>query len=410
MKSNLPVLLLRNMVLFPFNEIRIEFDTEQDKKLLYLAESCYDNNILIVNPNDNLETDPEINELPNYGVLGTIKMKLDMPNGKTRIILSGEARVKIYAYSKDDDIYEALYSIYPTEELSVKEEAAYVRALNKHIEEYVREVPFMTNTILSHTQGINNVDKLTDIVVLYLPVNFDRKKEYLKTTSSTLRVSMILDDISNDIEVIKLEQKIENSVQNTLDQTQKEFVLKEKIRAIREELGEEEQNEIEVLKEQINKLDCPSKVRDKLLVELNKYSIGNSINPEIGMIRTYIDWLLTLPWNKKTEDRKDLKKVREVLDSTHYGLDSIKDRVIEYLAVKQNTDNLRSPIICLVGPPGVGKTSFAKTVAKSLNRKVAKISVGGVNDEAEIIGHRRAYVGSAPGLIIQGIKKAGVNN
>ena len=410
MKSNLPVLLLRNMVLFPFNEIRIEFDTEQDKKLLYLAESCYDNNILIVNPNDNLETDQEINELPNYGVLGTIKMKLDMPNGKTRIILSGEARVKIYAYSKDDDIYEALYSIYPTEELSVKEEAAYVRALNKHIEEYVREVPFMTNTILSHTQGINNVDKLTDIVVLYLPVNFDRKKEYLKTTSSTLRVSMILDDISNDIEVIKLEQKIENSVQNTLDQTQKEFVLKEKIRAIREELGEEEQNEIEVLKEQINKLDCPSKVRDKLLVELNKYSIGNSINPEIGMIRTYIDWLLTLPWNKKTEDRKDLKKVREVLDSTHYGLDSIKDRVIEYLAVKQNTDNLRSPIICLVGPPGVGKTSFAKTVAKSLNRKVAKISVGGVNDEAEIIGHRRAYVGSAPGLIIQGIKKAGVNN
>jgi len=410
MKSNLPVLLLRNMVLFPFNEIRIEFDREEDKKLLYLSESCYDNNILIVNPNDNLEINPDISELPNYGVLGSIKMKLDMPNGKTRIILSGESRVRIFAYSKDEEIYEALYSVLPNDELSVKEEMAYVRALNKHIEEYVKEVPYMTNTILSHTQGINNVDKLTDIVTLYLPLDIDRKKEYLKEVSSTKRVSMILDDISRDIEIIKLEQKIENNVQNSLEQSQKEFVLKEKIKAIREELGEEEQNEIENLKEQIMNLDCPKKIREKLLVELNKYSIGNSINPEIGMIRTYIDWLLKLPWNKKTEDRKDLKKVRELLDSTHYGLDNIKERVIEYLAVKQNTDNSRSPIICFVGPPGVGKTSFAKTVAKSLNRKVAKISVGGVNDEAEIIGHRRAYVGSAPGLIIQGIKKAGVNN
>ncbi len=410
MKSNLPVLLLRNMVLFPYNEIRIEFDREEDKKLLYLSESCYENNILIVNPNDNLETTPDINELPGYGILASIKMKLDMPNGKTRIILSGEARVKIFAYSKDDEIYEALYSILPLDELSVKEETAYVRALNKHIEEYVREIPYMTNTILSHTQGINNIDKLTDIVVLYLPVDFDRKKEYLRENSSTARVSMILDDISKDIEIIKLEQKIENNVQNSLDETQKEFVLKEKIRAIREELGEEEQNEIEVLKDQINNLDCPKKIREKLLVELNKYSIGNSSNPEVGMIRTYIDWLLKLPWNVKTEDRKDLKKVREMLDSTHYGLDNIKERVIEYLAVKQNTNNLRSPIICLVGPPGVGKTSFAKTIAKSLGRKVAKISVGGINDEAEIIGHRRAYIGSAPGLIIQGIKKAGVNN
>ena len=410
MKSNLPVLLLRNMVLFPYNEIRIEFDSEEDKKLLYLSESCYDNNILIVNPNDNLEVNPDINELPNYGILGTIKMKLDMPNGKSRIILSGESRVKIFAYSKDDNIYEALYSILPGEELNVREEVAYVRALNKHIEEYVKEVPYMTNTILSHTQGINNIDKLTDIVVLYLPLNLDRKKEYLKETSSTKRVGMILDDISKDVEIIKLEQKIENNVQKSLDETQKEFVLKEKIKAIREELGEEEQNEIEVLKEQINNLKCPKKIKEKLHVELNKYSLGNSANPEVGMIRTYIDWLLKLPWTEKTEDRKDLKKVRELLDSTHYGLENVKDRVIEYLAVKQNTDNLRSPIICLVGPPGVGKTSFAKNIAKSLNRKSTKISVGGINDEAEIIGHRRAYVGSAPGLIIQGMKKAGVNN
>ena len=410
MKSNLPVLLLKNMVLFPYNEIRIEFDKEEDKKLLSLSESCYESSILIVNPKDSLETDPEIEELPNFGIVGKVKMKLDMPNGKTRIILLGEKRAIVYAYSKDDGIYEALYSTVSEEELSVKEEMAYVRALNKHIDVYVREVPYMSNTILSQTAGISNIDKLTDVVVLYLPITLDRKLEYLKEASSTSRVKMILDDINKDIEILRLEQKIEASVAMGLEQSQKEFVLKEKIKAIREELGEEEQNETEILKDKINALDAPKKVKDKLLVELNKYSMSNYSSPETGMIRTYIDWLLNLPWNNYTEDRKDLKKVREILDSTHYGLENVKDRVIEYLAVKQNTNNLRSPIICLVGPPGVGKTTFAKNIAKSLNRKVTKISVGGINDEAEIIGHRRAYIGSAPGLIIQGMKKAGTTN
>ena len=410
MKSNLPVLLLKNMVLFPFNEVRIEFDKETDKNLLYLSESCYDNNILIVNPDDNLEDNPTKDELPLFGVLGKIKMKLDMPNGKTRIILEGEARVKIYAYSQDNGIWEALYSISETEELSPKEEIAYVRALNKYIDVYVREIPYMSNTILSQTKGINSIDRLTDVTVLYLPINFERKKEYLKESSSTARVKMILDDINKDIEILKLEQKIEASVAKKMDESQKEFFLREKIKSIREELGEETQNDKDVLKEKIMSLKCPKNVREKLLAELNKYSMRDYSSPETAMIRTYIDVMLNLPWSAKTEDRKDLKKVREILDSTHYGLDSVKDRVIEYLAVKQNTDNLRSPIICLVGPPGVGKTTFAKNIAKSLNRKFTKISVGGINDEAEIIGHRRAYIGSSPGLIIEGMRKAGVKN
>ena len=410
MKSNLPVLLLKNMVLFPYNEIILEFENDNDKKLISLSESCYENNILIVNPKDSLESSPEIDELPSYGIVGKIKMKLDMPNGKTRIILLGENRVRIYAYSKDDGLYEALYSNAPIEEMSVKEEIAYTRALNKHIDVYVKEIPYMSNTILSQTAGINSIEKLTDIIVLYLPINYERKKEYLKEFSSTSRVKMILDDINKDIEIMRLEQKIEATVANGLDQTQKEFVLREKIKAIREELGEEEQNEVETLRDKINKLECPKKVKEKLLVELNKYSISNFSSPETGMIRNYIEWLINLPWNNYTDDRKDLNKVREILDSTHYGLDNVKDRVIEYLAVKQNTDNLRSPIICLVGPPGVGKTTFAKNIAKSLNRKVTKISVGGINDEAEIIGHRRAYIGAAPGLIIQGMKRAGTKN
>ncbi len=410
MKSNLPVLLLKNMVLFPYNEIRIEFDSPEDKKLISLVENCYDNRILIVNPKDCLEVSPEIDELPNYGIVGRIKMKLDMPNGKERIIILGESRVKIFAYSKDEGIYEALFSTIPVEDITPKEEMAYVRALNKHVEVYVNDVPYMSNTIISQISGINDIDKLTDIIVLYLPINYERKQEYLKETSSTSRVKMVIDDINSDIEILHLEQEIESQVADGLEETQKEFVLREKLKVIKKELGEESQSEPEILREKIDSLDCPKKVKEKLYIELNKYEVANSISPETGMLRNYIDWLISLPWSKTTEDRKDLKKVREILDSTHYGLDNVKDRVIEYLAVKQNTNNSRSPIICLVGPPGVGKTTFAKNVAQSLNRKVTKISVGGINDEAEIIGHRRAYIGAAPGLIIQGMKKAGTKN
>ena len=411
-KTNLPVLLIRNMVLFPHSEIRLEFENENDKKLLSLAESYYNSNILVVNPKDNLEIDPDISELPKIGIVANIKMKIDMPNGKTRIILSGVNRVKIHTYNKEDNIYEAMISNIPPEELELKEELAYARSLMKHVEVYVREVPYMSNTVLSQTAGISDIDKLTDIVALFLPTTLERKIEYLDETSSTSRVKMILDDINRDMEILKLEKQIEEEVSKQLDDSQKEFVLREKIRVIKEELGDvnDKDNEIDNLKEEIEKLECPSKVRKKLLSELNRYSACNPNSPELGMIRTYIDWLLKLPWHKFTKDNNDLNKVKSILDSTHYALDSVKERILEYLAVKQNTNNLRSPIICLVGPPGVGKTSLAKSIADSLKRKWTKISVGGVNDEAEIVGHRRTYIGAAPGLIIQGMKKAGVSN
>lgn len=411
-KTNLPVLLIRDMILFPYNEIRLEFDSENDKKLISLAESFYNNNILVVNPIDILEIEPTLNELPKIGIVGQIKMKIELPNGKTRVIISGVNRARIHVYSKEDNIVEAMLSNILKEDLDIKEEIAYSRSLAKHVEVYVKEIPYISNTILSQIAGINNIDKLTDIVANALPISFERKIEYINTDSSTTRVKMILDDINQDMEIIRLEEQIESEVNKNLEESQKEFVLREKLKVIKEELGEKNSKEQEIneLQEKIDNLKCPLKVQKRLKDELNRYSSCNPNSPEISMIRNYIDWLLDLPWDKRTKDKSDLNQVKKILDNTHSGLDNVKDRIIEYLAVKQNTNNLRSPIICLVGPPGVGKTTLAKSIADSINRKFTKISVGGINDEGEIVGHRRTYLGSAPGLIIQGMKKAATMN
>lgn len=411
-KTSLPVLLIRNMVLFPWSEIRLEFDSDNDKRVISLAESFYENNIVIVNPKDLLEIDPDISELPKIGVLASIKMKIDMPNGKTRIILSGINRVYVHAYTKDDNIFEAMVSDTEEDELDIKEELAYSRALNKHIEVYVKEVPYMSNSVLGQIAGITSISRLTDIIALFLPTTFERKKEYIEEVSSTSRVKMILDDINRDIEVMKLEEEIEREVTKKMDESQKEYVLREKIKAIKEELGDinDKDTDIDLLKDKIRKLNCPKKVREKLEYEISRYEMCSSLSPEVGIIRNYIDWLINLPWDNFTKDETNLMKVKKYLDSTHFGLDKAKERIIEYLAVKQKTNNLKSPILCFVGPPGVGKTTLAKSIAKSIGRETTKISVGGINDEAEIVGHRRTYLGANPGLIIQGMKKAGTTN
>lgn len=411
-KTSLPVLLIRNMVLFPWSEIRLEFDSDNDKKVISLAESFYENNIVIANPKDLLEIDPDISELPKIGVLANIKMKIDMPNGKTRIILSGINRVYVHAYTKDDNLFEAMVSDTEEDELDIKEELAYSRALNKHIEVYVKEVPYMSNSVLGQIAGITSISRLTDIIALFLPTTFERKKEYIEEVSSTSRVKMILDDINRDIEVMKLEEEIEREVTKKMDESQKEYVLREKIKTIKEELGDinDKDTDIDLLKDKIRKLNCPKKVREKLEYEISRYEMCSSLSPEVGIIRNYIDWLINLPWDNFTKDETNLVKVKKYLDSTHSGLDKAKERIIEYLAVKQKTNNLKSPILCFVGPPGVGKTTLAKSIAKSIGRETTKISVGGINDEAEIVGHRRTYLGANPGLIIQGMKKAGTTN
>ena len=392
-----PILIMRNMMIFPSSEARIELVEKTDKDIIKIASNFYDNEILIVNLDDKLEQEPRLNELSNYGILGKIKMKIEMPNGKSRVVIEGLRRVIITNYLKESDMIIGNMKDIQEDELTLKENNAYVKTLIKKTENYIENVPYISNGILSKITGITDVEILTDIIAIFLPLDYERKLEYIREASVKKRVSMILEDINNDLEILELEQDIE---------------LKEKIKIIKEELGEgyNPDQEIDELKEKAKKLKAPKKIKDRLEKEINKYEAGNQLSPEMTMISSYIDWLLNLPWEKTTEDEKDLKKVAKKLDETHYGLKLVKERIIEYLAVKQKKKSLRSPILCLVGPPGVGKTTMAKSIAKALNRNQTKISLGGVRDEAEIVGHRRTYVGSLPGLIIQGMKKAASKN
>lgn len=408
-KLTLPVLVLSDTVLLPSNEIRADFDSEIEKRLFSLSEGYYSSSLLIVHSDLN-DNKIDINNLPQVGIVGLIKLRLDMPNGKTKIVIMGEKRVKILNYKQSDQVLEA--EIDDIEDvINSDDNLAYGRILYKKIDNYIEASDFREDFI-NDINKIDNLSDLTDFIVANMPLSLLRKREYINETSAIKRCEMIIQDINKELEISKLEKKIDDKLSYEIEKSQKEYVLREKIRVIKEELGDvnDKDTEIQDLRNKIDKLKCNKKIKERLYLELNRYEAMTPNAPEVGMIRNYIDWLLDLPWDKYTKDNNDLKKVKEVLDSSHFGLEQVKQRIVEYLAVKKNTNNLKSPIICLVGPPGVGKTTLAKSIADSLNRKCTKISVGGINDEAEIVGHRRTYIGAAPGLIIQGMKKAGSSN
>ncbi len=406
--NKLLVLIINDMVIFPNNEVRVEYDNVYDKQMIDIVDKIDDDLMLIVNPID--EENIDVTSFPKYGVLGRLKLKMNVPNGKTRIVIEGIERVEISAYEEDGQFFRANYKDLDNEEND--ETQRYFSVLVKHLENYIAKVPYMGNAILSQLSGIDTLTDLCDLIVSFLPIKYVDKKKYIITIDPIQRAKYLIEDMNRDLKFVELEQKIEAEVEKELNETQKEYFLREKIKLMQKELGEgnNKDSEVERLTKKVAKLKCPSKVKEKIKRELDRYEGVNSNSPEVGMIREYLDWMINLPWNNYTKDTDDLVKVKTILDSSHYGLEEVKDRILEYLAVKQNTNNLRSPIICLVGPPGVGKTSLALSIAKSLNRKSAKISVGGINDEAEIVGHRRTYIGANPGRIIQGIRRAGTTN
>ena len=406
--NKLLVLIINDMVIFPNNEVRVEYDNVYDKQMIDIVDKIDDDLMLIVNPID--EDNIDVTSFPKYGVLGRLKLKMNVPNGKTRIVIEGIERVEISAYEEDEQFFRANYKQLDNSE--DEEAQRYFSVLVKHLENYIAKVPYMGNAILSQLSGIDTLSDLCDLIVSFLPIKYVDKKKYITTVDSIARAKFLIEDMNRDLKFVELEQRIEAEVEKELNETQKEYFLREKIKLMQKELGEGNNKdcEIERLTKKVAKMKCPSKVKEKIKRELDRYEGISSNSPEVGMVREYLDWMINLPWSNYTKDTDDLVKVKRILDSSHYGLEEVKDRILEYLAVKQNTNNLRSPIICLVGPPGVGKTSLALSIAKSLNRNSAKISVGGINDEAEIVGHRRTYIGANPGRIIQGIRRAGTTN
>lgn len=412
-KTRLPVLILKNIILFPFSEIRLELENMKDKELISLAESYYNKHILIIHPNDEMEDNIDKTSFPRIGIIGYISMKLDLPNNKTRIIIKGLKRVKVLSYVNEvDKVKVSRFEEIKTKKLLPIEQMAYTRSLIKQMEYYIERTPGVSNSILSQILGVNNISKVTDILAVFMPFEYERKLEYLNEVEPTSRVMMLLDDINKEIALVNLEQEIEAKVSYELDKSQKEYILTEKIKAIKEELGEsyDKDHEANLLREKLQDTKFPEHVKERLETEIKRYESLSPMSSEIGMVKTYIDTVLSLPWNTYTEDNLDLEKAKEALDKTHYGLKDVKERILEYLALNKLTKGVNNPIICFVGPPGVGKTTFAKSIANATGKKYTKISVGGVNDEAEIVGHRRAYIGSSPGKIIEGMRKAGSSN
>lgn len=412
MKLNLPVILLKGTVLMPESELKLEFEDEVSKNIIDEAELFHDNKILVVTK---LGVDENIliNELPNVGTLTKIKRKLELPNGRVRVLLKGIRRVKVTNYlNPSKDIIESIVSDVSIDKIPEDVKGGIIKKLYSELDEYIKKVPYMSNSLLSLISGINDIDKMTDIIVNHLPIEKNKLLEYLIELNPLKRVEMILSDIYIEEQLFNIESNIDIKVKKELDDEQKNFYLRQKIKLLKDELGELslKEEEIKNLKESVDNLSANDNIKNKILYEIDRYENMSNISPEISTVRSYIDFMLSLPWNKCTEDISDLNIVKSSLNKSHFGLEETKLRILEYLAVKKESSNVDSPIICLVGPPGIGKTTLARSIASSMGRNFVKITLGGVDDEAIIKGHVRTYLGSAPGKIIDGIKRAKSSN
>lgn len=408
-KNNLPVILLKGLVLLPLEDARIELNNDITKKIIDISKLYHNNEILVVTPLNDLEEQPDTGDLPKIGVRAKITSRIDLPNGNTRIVLRGEKRVRVLSYvnySNEKDILESIIVSTPSEEYNEVEETALLRKLIAELDRYIGLNPYISNSILNQIKGITDLDKLTDSVANFLPLNFEKKISFMLDTFRTSRAKRLITEINIELAVLELEQKIELDLKKNIDDMQKDMILREKIKVIREELGEKDSKReyIDNVKEKIQNGVFPVHIKKRIEQELGRLELMTDNSPELGVLRTYVDYLVSIPWGIYGNTEKNLNVIESHLNKSHYGLNKVKTRILEYIAVKKN--EFTGPVICLIGPPGVGKTTLASSIASALKKNFVKVSLGGINDPAELIGHRRTYIGSAPGKIVTSIIKS----
>ncbi|MGM0940386.1 MAG: endopeptidase La [Bacillota bacterium] len=403
----LPLLPLRGLLVFP--SMVIHLDVGRAKSIAALEKAMMDDQeiFLAAQKKDRLE-EPEPKDIYSTGTLATVKQMIKLPNGTIRVLVEGLYRGEIVRYVEQNE--EFVVEIRKLEDIQTDyhEEEALMRSLLNQFEQYIKVSRKLTHETFDIVSDIEEPGRLADMITSHLSLKIKEKQELLETTNVKDRLKQLVRIISNEKKVLDLEKKIGQRVKTSMEKTQKEFYLREQLKAIQKELGEKDgkSGEVSQLKEKIDQSDMPDNIRDVAWKELDRYEKVPQSSAESSVIRNYLEWLLSLPWTEKTQDTIEIEYAEEILDRDHYGLDKVKERILEYLAVQKLTNSIKGPILCLVGPPGVGKTSLAKSIARSINRNFVRISLGGVRDEAEIRGHRRTYIGAMPGRIIQGMKKA----
>lgn len=402
-----PLLPLRGVLVYP--TMVLHLDVGRDKSIQALEQAAMDENIIFLAMQKEMNIDdPKEDDIYSVGTVAKVKQMLKLPNGTLRVLVEGLHRAEVVEFIEEENVVQVSIKTITEEVEADLEEKALMRTLLEHFEQYIKVSKKVSNETFATVADVEEPGRLADLIASHLPIKTKQKQEILEIISVKERLHTLISIIQDEQELLSLEKKIGQKVKRSMERTQKEYFLREQMKAIQTELGDKEGKggEVEELREKIEQSGMPEETMKAALKELDRYEKLPASSAESGVIRNYIDWLLALPWTEATEDMIDLAHSEEILNKDHYGLEKVKERVLEYLAVQKLTNSLKGPILCLVGPPGVGKTSLARSIATSLNRNFVRVSLGGVRDESEIRGHRRTYVGAMPGRIIQGMKKA----
>src|SRR5918994_3961600 len=406
-----PVLPLRDIVVFP--HMIVPLFVGREKSIRALEEVMKNDALILLATQKNAsDDDPSPDSIYEVGTLASVLQLLKLPDGTVKVLVEGLERARVQKYSDRSEYYEATaVALEDTEANSVEAEAL-GRSVVSDFESYVKLNKKISAEVVGVVQAITDFAKLSDQVAQHLAVKIADRQGILETLSVTQRLEKVLGLMESEISVLQVEKRIRSRVKRQMEKTQREYYLNEQMKAIQKELGDgdEGRDEMAELEDRITKTKLSKEAREKADAEVKKLRQMSPMSAEATVVRNYLDWLLGIPWGKKSKVKTDLNHAEKVLEHDHFGLDKVKDRIVEYLAVQNRTNQLKGPILCLVGPPGVGKTSLGKSMARATGREFVRMSLGGVRDEAEIRGHRRTYIGSMPGKIISNIKKAGTSN